>query len=173
MKFIICFLISIIGFSQQSDTLVKQFPDDYLGIYKGKLQIENSRGKNEIDMEFHLKATDSLDVFKYTLVYVINGEPSPRNYTLKVIDKAKGKFVVDENNGIVLDAKYVNNSLISIFEVQGNLLITTERFFDDYMFFEIVFSGKDSKKVTVAAEDQTEVVSYPVTTTQTAKLIKQ
>ncbi|WP_375238375.1 hypothetical protein [Aurantibacter sp.] len=172
MKFIICFLLSFVAFSQQ-DSITKQFPEDYLGIYKGKLKIDNPRGQQEIEMEFHLKATDGSNVFKYTLVYVVNGEPSPRNYTLKIIDKAKGEYVVDENNGIILDAKYVNNSLISVFEVQGNLLITTERFFDDYMFFEIVFSGKDSKKTTIATEDQTEVISYPITTTQTAKLIKQ
>lgn len=173
MKFIICFLITVVGFSQQSDTIVKQFPEDYLGVYKGVLNIDNSKGQQKIDMEFHLKATDSVDVFTYTLVYAINGTPSPRNYTLKVVDKAKGEFILDENNGIILDAKYVNNSLISVFEVQGNLLITTERFYDDYMFFEIVFSGKDQKKTTVATEEKIEVISYPLTTTQTAKLIKQ
>jgi hypothetical protein len=173
MKYIICFLFTIVGFSQQPDSIVKQFPEDYLGIYKGKLEIDNPRGKQSIDMEFHLKATDSSHVFNYTLVYVINGKPSPRNYTLKVVDKEKGLFVVDENNGIILDAKYVNNTLYSVFEVQGSLLITTERFFDDYMIFEIVVMGKENKKTTLATEDNTEVISYPISTTQTAKLIKQ
>ena len=173
MKYIICFLVTFVAFSQQSDTLVKQFPDDYVGIYKGKLYIENVKGKQHVDMEFHLEATDSLNVFKYTLVYVVNGKPTPRNYTLKVVDRAKGSFIVDENNGILLDAKYIGNALYSVFEVQDNLLITTERFFDDYMMFEIIFSPKKNKVISNATEDKTEVVSYPVTTSQIAKLIKQ
>jgi len=85
----------------------------------------------------------------------------------------KGEYVIDENNGIVLGAKLVDNVLHNVFEVGGNLLITTEAFFEDYMTFEIVFSAKDAKTVTKATEDETEVISYPVTVTQKAKLVKQ
>ncbi|WP_397364462.1 hypothetical protein [Olleya sp. R77988] len=151
----------------------KIFPDDFLGVYKGDLEITNAKGKQSVGMEFHLTATDLVDVYNYVLVYMINGEPSPRNYTLKVKDKSKGEFVIDENNGIILNAKLVDNTLYSVFEVSENLLITTERFFDDKMEFEIIFSGKDAKLVNEGNEETPMVTSYPVTVTQKAILIKQ
>jgi len=51
--------------------------------------------------------------------------------------------------------------------------MTTEAFFPDYMTFEIIFSGKSAKTVTKAIEDDIEVISYPITVTQKAHLIKQ
>lgn len=171
MKQIAIFLFLIFSFSAQAQD--KNFPEDFLGVYKGDLEITNARGKKSIGMEFHLTKTDSVGVFNYVLVYVIEGKPSARNYTLKTIDKEKGEYVIDENNGIVLGAKLIDNTLYNVFEVGGNLLITTEAFYEDYMTFEIVFSGKEAKTVTKATEDETEVISYPVTVTQKAKLVKQ
>ena len=54
------------------------FPNDFLGIYKGTLQITNPKGAQEIPIEYHLLKTDSIHKFDYKLVY--NGQP--RNYTL-------------------------------------------------------------------------------------------
>ena len=101
-------------------------------------------------------------------------QPQPRNYTLRVKDRDKGEFVVDENNGIFLDAKWVGNCLFSLFEVQGNLLTTTEAFFDDHMLFEITFANKASvNKSGTEGDNPVEVLSYPITTVQSARLEKQ
>lgn len=163
-------LLSTVSFAQTE----KQFPEDYFGIYKGELKIINPSGEQSIDMEFHLTSTDTTDSYNYTLVYVVNGEAQPRNYTLKVKDRSKGEFVVDENNGIVLDAKWVGNRLYSMFEVQGNLLTTTETFYDDYMLFEITFASKTSaNKSGTEGDNAVEVFSYPITTVQSARLEKQ
>ena len=152
----------------------KVFPEDYFGIYKGDLEITNAKGKQSIGMEFHLMATDSVDTYKYKIVYIFDGKRNDRNYTLKTINKEKGEFAVDENNGILLSAKYIDNTLYSVFEVQKNLLITTERFYDDKMIFEIVFSGKNlEEKSGGLSEEIPEVISYPVTVTQKATLIKE
>lgn len=151
----------------------KIFPEDYFGTYKGDLEITNAKGKQTIGMEFHLNATDSVDTYQYKIVYIFGGKRNDRNYTLKAINKEKGEFAVDENNGILLSAKYIDNTLYSVFEVQKNLLITTERFFDDKMIFEIIFSGKDKEeKSGGTSEDIPEVISYPVTVTQKATLLK-
>ena len=152
----------------------KQFPEDYFGIYKGDLKIYNSAGEQTIGMEFHLKPTDSVDIYEYKIVYIMDDQPQPRNYTLRVKDRDKGEFVVDENNGIFLDAKWVGNCLFSLFEVQGNLLTTTEAFFDDHMLFEITFANKASvNKSGTEGDNPVEVLSYPITTVQSARLEKQ
>ena len=171
MKFIFTLLIVVVSFSAKAQE--KMFPQDYLGIYKGNLEITNAKGKQNIGMEFHMASTDSIGIYTYKIVYIFDGKRNDRNYTLKAIDSQKGEYVIDENNGIVLSAKLLDNVLYNVFEVAGSLLMTTEVFFDDYMTFEIVVSAKEAKKVTKATEDGTEVISYPVTVTQKAKLIKQ
>ncbi|WP_452224915.1 hypothetical protein [Lacinutrix chionoecetis] len=171
MKQVFTILILFLSFSATAQE--KSFPQDFLGIYKGDLEITNAKGKQTIGMEFHLTGTDSVGIFNYVLIYVIDGKPSPRNYTLKTINKEKGDYVIDENNGILLDAKLIDNTLYNVFEVDNNLLMTTERFFTDYMEFEIIFSGKGKKKVMEGKEDMPMVTSYPVTVTQKAILLKQ
>ena len=173
MKRILLVIIVLLSVSAKAQDGTLIFPDSYFGVYKGDLEITNAKGKQNIGMEFHLTSTDSTGIYNYKIVYIFDGKRNDRNYTLKTIDKDKGEYVIDENNGIILGAKLVDNVLHNVFEVQGNLLMTTEAFFPDYMTFEIVFSGKNAKTVTKAIEDDIEVISYPITVTQKAHLIKQ
>ena len=162
-----CFL----GFSQ-NDSL--KFPQDFYGIYKGNLHITNPKGKQVIQMEFHLNATDSIGKYQYMLVYIINSERQERKYNLIEKDAAKGEYIVDENNGILLDAKLIDNTIFSMFEVQGSILTTTERFYKDSMDFEITVANKSQQtKSGTTGEDATEVISYPISVLQKAHLIKQ
>jgi hypothetical protein len=81
---------------------------------------------------------------------------------------------VDENNGILLNAFLANNTLYSIFEVEGSLLTTTEHFYKEYMDFEIMYSKKDLvTKSNEASDNKTEVISYPIGAIQKARLYKQ
>jgi hypothetical protein len=173
MKKPFIFLITLICFqlSAQSDSL--QFPQDFYGIYKGDLHITNSNGNQTIQMEFHLNPTDAIGKYQYMLVYIINGNRQERQYNLFEKDIAKGEYLVDENNGILLDAKLIDNTIFSMFEVQGSILTTTERFYKDSMDFEITFAKKSqqTKSVTIG-DDATEVISYPISVLQKAHLIK-
>ncbi len=167
----IIFLVSFIGFSQTNET---NFPNDFFGKYKGKLNITNANGTQQIDMEFHLLPTDTIGKYQYTIIYKSDKINQERKYTLLEKDKSKGQYVVDENNGILLNCMYANNSLYSIFEVQGGLLTTTEHFYKDYMDFEIMYSVKEKVEKSLSTEeDPTEVLSYPVISVQKAKLYKE
>lgn len=151
-----------------------EFPQDYFGIYKGDLTITNSAGEQKLQMEFHLQPTDSIGKYKYTLVYIVEGSRQERDYTLIEKNAEKGEYVVDENNGILLDAKFINGTLYSMFEVQGNILTTTERFNESSMDFTITFSGKAQANTSkTEGDDPIDVVSYPITVVQSAHLIKE
>lgn len=170
IKYILVFCFTTLIYSQEK----KEFPNDYFGIYKGKLEILNQFGSQTIDMEFHLLPSDSVGKYKYTLVYKSDKINQERKYTLIEKDKSKGLYVVDENNGIILNAFYAKGTLYSIFEVEGNILTTTERFYDNYMDFEIMFSKKENAETSKeSSETKTEVISYPVISVQKAKLYKQ
>ena len=125
-------------------------------------------------MEFHFNKTDSIGKHQYMLVYIFDGKRQERKYNLIEKDVAKGAYIVDENNGILLDAKLVDNTLYCMFEVQNNLITTTERFYKDAMDFEITFSDTKQKTITgTEGEDAVSVTSYPVGGIQKAHLIKQ
>lgn len=168
MKFLISiigFLTFGLGFGQE-----KNFPDDFLGKYKGTLEIMSSKGKKEIDMEFHFTKTDTVGTYKYVLVY--NNEP--RNYFLIEKDKEKGQYIIDENNGIILQTSVFNNSIFSMFEVNGSLITTTEKFYNDYMDFEITFTNTNKVETTgKGTEEIPEVKVYPILGVQKARLFKE
>jgi len=169
--FLILFFVSFLSFGQ-TDSIT--FPQDFFGIYKGNLQITNARGKQTIQMEFHLNQTDSIGKYQYMLVYIMDGNRQERKYNLLEKDASKGEYIVDENNGILLDAKLIDNTIFSMFEVQGSILTTTERFYKDSMDFEITVANKSQQtKSGTEGEDATEVISYPISVLQKAHLIKQ
>jgi hypothetical protein len=173
MKYIAVYLFLISFLNLNTQESVSKFPEAYFGNYKGELIIINRNGTQTIDMEFNFKSTDSIGKYVYQIVYIIEGKREERNYNLITQDASKGDYIIDENNGILLTAKQIENRLYSVFEVNGNLLFTTETFYDDYMLFEIIFSNKKEKARSSAfVENQPEVLSYPVTVSQRAKLIK-
>ncbi|MBD3724213.1 MAG: hypothetical protein IE891_05395 [Flavobacteriaceae bacterium] len=163
--YIVTLFIFELGFTQ-----TKTFPDYFLGTYKGKLEIVSAKGKKEIDMEFHFTKTDTIGTYKYVLVY----NKEPRNYFLIEKDKTTGNYIIDENNGILLQASVFDNSIYSMFEVNESLITTTEKFYDDYMDFEIMFTN--TSKVTTTGkgtEEIPEVKVYPILGTQKARLYKE
>ncbi len=174
MKIVITLIFACISFIVTAQSNEKQFPEDFFGIYKGDLEIINPQGKQTIQMEFHLKPTDSIGIYDYVIVYIVDGNRQERNYTLLEKDKAKGLYTVDENNGILLDAKCIGTTLFSMFEVQGNILTTTERFYDNAMDFEITFASKQNANASKTTDESPiDVISYPISVLQKANLVKQ
>lgn len=168
MKYIV-YIISLFIFGQNFGQENK-FPDDFFGIYKGKLEIINAKGKQEIDMEFHFTKTDTIGTYKYVLVY----NNQPRNYFLIEKDKSKGQYLIDENNGILLQASVFNDGIFSMFEVNGSLITTTEKFYDKYMDFEIMFTNTNKVETTGKGTEEIPTVKvYPILGVQKARLYKQ
>ena len=165
----VCFSFSVV-----SQELADRFPDDFFGIYTGNLHISSKNASQTLPMEFHLLATDSVGKYTYTLVYGEGETKQIRDYTLLEKDKEKGAYVVDENNGILLDCTILRNKMYTLFEVNNTLLTTFITFEKKYLVFEIIASAKSNRRVTHANEEtKTEVLSYPITTIQRAVLKKQ
>ena len=172
MLVLILFLFGISSEAQVKDSL--RFPDSFFGKYKGILNIEATKGSSVYPMEFHLLPTDSLEVYKYTLIYGEGDTRQVRDYTLLTKDAEKGEYIVDENNGILLDDKVVGNRMYALFEVQETLLTTFITFEKDRMIFEIVATNTKNKNVTGGQTDSIpKVISYPISTVQRAVLYKQ
>jgi len=167
--FTLLFCFFLISNSLYAQDQKLAFPENSVGIYKGDIHISSARGNQTIPMEFHLKATKDPTLFDYVLVY----NSSFRNYTLRVIDKEKGVYEVDENNGIILPTKLAGNTLYSFFEVQGNILTSRLAFSKNKIDFEILFTPIKNKVKTGGTSKEVPVVfGYPITTVQKAILQK-
>ena len=161
-------------FNLHAQTSNINFPDDFFGNYKGVLDIHNAKGITKYPMEFQLQPTDSLGHYQYTLIYGDGDNRQVRPYTLKAINKDNGTYIIDENNGIILDEKVIENRMYTVFEVGGTLLTTFITFEENQMLFEIVVikvANKNSSGGT--SEEIPEVFSYPITTVQRAILTKE
>lgn len=170
--FHIFLFLSVFQISAQEKTI--HFPDDYFGNYAGTLMIYNNKGVTEYPMEFYLQPTKIANEYTYTIVYGNGEQRQERLYTLKVKDAEKGIFVVDENNGILLENRVVKNKLYTLFEVDGKILTTFITFEKEYLIFEIVFVNTENKLKSGGTDEETpQVFSYPIQVVQQAKLLKQ
>ncbi len=167
-KFTLLFAL-LFCFQIQSQETKKQFPNDFVGIYKGELKYETPNGIATIPMEFHLKKADTTKTYDYWLVY----DGKPREYSLIILNEKRGTCKVDENNGIVLPARYYENTLYSWFEVGGNKLTSRLQFEGDTLFFEIIFSALKNKTTTGGTSKEIpKVYGYPISSVQKAVLKK-
>ena len=146
-----------------------QFPEDFLGIYKGTLTITTSNGDELLPMEFHL--LDAPDKTRYGYKIFYGAERDERSYNL-VRTHNEHLFLVDENNGIILESGFANNTLFSTYEVMGNLLNATEKFYEDRMEFTITMAREQDTSIT-GTKESAIVKNYPISIMQTATLMKE
>ena len=163
---IIFFLLtlSLQVFAQSQDPL-----QQWLGIWKGNLVIHSPEGKKqEIPMQLHILSTDTIGRYAWTIIY----DKSPRNYTLIAKDAGKGLYVIDENNGIILENQLFANTFFSSFEVMDNLLTCSYRLEGEKIVFEIFSMNKKKalKTGNIPDKEIPEVTAYPSQVMQRAIL---
>lgn len=157
-----------------NSSLYSQINDLWLGIWQGELTIESSPLglRNSIPMELHVSKTDSAGIWNWRIIYE-DSTQDDRRYLLKIVDEKAGKYVIDEKDGILLEANLFGNKLISRFEVMDVLLEITYTLDEEKIYFEVSSSKVKPTSVTQSKAEQIEVKSYGVTGYQTAILHKQ
>ena len=73
-------------------------------------------------MELQIRPTDSVNRYTWQLSYGPAAEDN-RPYTLIAVDTAKGHWVIDENNGIVLDQFWIANRFTGAFTVMNSTIV--------------------------------------------------
>ncbi|GAB4127429.1 MAG: hypothetical protein OHK0045_19880 [Raineya sp.] len=152
------------SFAQNQDPL-----QEWLGIWKGNLQIYSLEGKKQvIPMELHILPTDTAGRYTWKILY----DKSPRNYTLIAQDASKGLYLIDEKNGIILENQLFANTFFGCFEVMGNLLTSTYRLEGKQLIFEIFSMSKKKLQKTgnIPEKESPEVIIYPSQVMQKAIL---
>lgn len=162
----------------QTDSGMMLFPNQWLGIWEGELQIfKGQEVVQKVPMRVDNLGTDNPDVYIWALTYGPDTIAGRRNYLLKAKDRSRGVWEVDEQNGIFLEGKVVGNTFINVFTVMENTLISSmsvEK--DETMKFEIIVYTKESTSKTedlvYEGENIPAVFSYSITGYQKAVLKK-
>lgn len=166
-------LLTVHKISAQEKTV---FPEPFVGKWKGTL--EWIRGGNPqaqtVNMElFILPSKDTAGQYSWHLIYGSATQDS-RPYILKPVDTAKGHWVIDEVNGIVLDQFWIGKRFIGSFTVGNSTIVNTYYFENDNLIVEfIAYAAQPVAKTGKGTEDSPFVNSYAIKSFQRAVLKKQ
>lgn len=165
--FVFLLVLPFAAFAQNND-----FPRQWLGKWKGELlwYAGNASEPKKVAMELHIHPTDSNHIYNWQIIY---GSPSTdsRPYTLIARDTAKGHWVIDEHNGIVLDQYWVAGKLCGVFSVQQATILNSYWLQDGKLHVEFYNSGlKPVSSSGKGTEDSPTVNSYQVRSYQKAVL---
>lgn len=179
--FSLIFLLFIISCSRTNNVDITpvlkekeaRFPDDWFGIWEGKLDIYNAQGKvQSIKMGMEIQKTDTLGSYGWKIIY---GDDI-RSYYLLEIDPEKGHYQMDEKNSILLNSYLLGNRLVSTYEVMGNTITTSYTLKDSQLIFEVYASNSkkslDTGGSMINDEEIPVVKSYQSTGYQRATLNK-
>ena len=104
------------------------FPKDFVGDWRGTMEWSKPgvAEPQRVKMQIKIEKTREPDTFTYQMTYGEKGEDS-RPDLLKPVDASKGHWRIDERNGIELDEFWIGDTLVGVFTVSGNTIMTKNR----------------------------------------------
>jgi hypothetical protein len=168
--FSLCLLFSLSAGAQSNS-----FPQSWIGNWKGELLWYTGAAKEpkKINMELRIQPSDSAHKFSWQLIYGSATEDN-RPYTLIAKDTAKGHWVIDENNGIVIDQFLIANKFCGAFTVQTSTIVNNYWLEDGKSYVE--FYSISAKPINTTGKGDKEIPfvdSYHVKSYQKAVLLRQ
>ena len=100
------------------------FPKDWIGNWKGEVKWFKTAGDTPqvVKMELRIQPAGTAGQYTWRLIYGTENKDD-RPYILKPVDTAKGHWLLDEVNGILIDQYYVGGRLSCVFTVMNNTIV--------------------------------------------------
>lgn len=168
-SFIILIVLSFLVYNltaQNEKSLPSNAPvSAFAGQWKGKLQwMVAGKPTKDFTMQLIIQPADTAGQYTWQIIYGDSGKVDNRPYLLKPVDTAKGHWVVDERDGIVLDSYLHGNSFHGAFTVMGNTIVDSYTVNGDEMRVEFISIKLDQKNTSGKGTDETPFVdSYKIT----------
>ena len=171
LSFLIIFLFSSSSIFAQAPGI--SFPGSFIGKWKGKLQwIVTGKPTQIFTMQLRVLPTDTAGIYTWQIIYG-DKEQDNRPYQLKAVDTSKGHWIIDENNGIVLDNYVFKNCLKGAFTVMGNTIVNNYCIENDELTVEFsTIKLADKKSTGKGTDDSPYVDSYRISSYQVGILKK-
>lgn len=147
----------------------------FIGHWEGDLQWSKAGSKQvqKVKMQIIIQPADTAGQYTWLIIYGSKNEDN-RPYLLKPVDTAKGHWVIDERNGIIIDQYWVGDRFTSLFTVQTSTILDSYWLQNDKLVAE--FYGMSAKPVTTSGAgtgDVPTVNSYAIGSYQKAILKKK
>lgn len=145
------------------------------GNYKGSLEIyQGATVAQSLPMSLKISPIDSL-TWTFHITYHRDGKADYRPYEIRLIDAAKGRYVIDEHNGILLDSYLHGNCLYEQFSIDNSGIIGTTCYLEGgQLSYELIPINMDPIRVSgdtiINGATIPAVNSYQVYSTQKAIL---
>jgi len=142
------------------------------GYWQGEVTTwSDGRERAKFQMELFVQATDDPAKLEWKVVYSGAAGVSERPYQLQTIDAKKGRYLIDERNGICLDASLLGDSLCFHFSTGGQRLWGSYRLGskNQQIVFELL-TGTETQESLTGGGDVPEVRSLPSNSRQVAIL---
>lgn len=176
MKFcilILTFIVTVVSVNAQKPA---EFPGAFTGHWYGKLNWypDGAPTPKVVDVELHIQPSkDSINQYTWHIVYGKASEDS-RPYLLKAVDTAKGHWVIDEVNGIILDQYWKGGKFSGAFTVGNTTILNSYWLEKEELHME--FFSYPVKAITttgMGTEDSPKVDSYHIRSYQKGVLRKK
>jgi hypothetical protein len=147
----------------------------FLGEHRGSLRMFGDGAVREVPMGLSVAPlADEPGRLRWALHYGAGAQAQTRDYRLEAVDVAAGRYRIDERNGIVLDARLVDDELVSVFAAGGQTLVVRYRAVPDGLQFALESFAADAAVPAGSAGDGAEaavaVTSWPEFARQRALL---
>jgi hypothetical protein len=148
-KWLPCLIALIaVQFSMNLSAQSDSFPTNWEGDWIGTLEIyAQNKKRQEVPMQISIQAIDS-NRWQYLTLYSPSKNPLEKAYELQAVAPDLGQYVIDEKNGIIIDAQYQGDCLYSAFEVMGNYLQSRMCYLGHELHYEITSGPASPKKTT-------------------------
>lgn len=161
---------------QQSPTTSQslRFPQDWQGEWLGPCRALSAGGQEKFaPFEMGLRIQPQApDLWQWRISYRGESLNQVRDYTLQTVDAAQGHYLIDENNGILLDHFVITPDLfVEQFSIGQSTIVGRHHLQGQSLKVELSTFGRQPLRETAAGEHQ--VQSYPLLTHQTCTLTRQ
>ena len=142
-------------------------PADWHGRWSGTLKITSAAGEaTETPMEMVIEPLKDSKNYRWKIVY---GKGPARNYELVPQEKA-GHFVIDEKNGLLIDAWLVGSTVYSQFQVGDSLIPVRYELGRDTLRFSLTVSSTKDPRTTKLTAGKFEAKAFKLEAVHVADL---
>lgn len=154
-------------------------PEAFLGRWHGTLRISPVQDKEpdqrqakggEVAMELYIEPLAEGKGYTWRITYGSGPQRQVRDYVLVPDARKPNTFVIDERNGILIDAKLVGQGLFTQFKVQNSLIVARYERRGEAMEVEILAFDAKTPRTSKPTQGELEVTSYSLQTLQRAEL---
>lgn len=173
MKTIISFVSFIVIAAAHVSAQTSSFPQSFIGDWKGTLTwAVPGKAPQIFTMRLNIQPADS-GRYTWQIIYG-DDQKDNRPYLLSPVDTAKGHWVVDERNSIILDSYWIGNKFTGVFAVSGSTILDQYWIENGDMYVEFVTYNSKPLAVTGSTSKEIPAVdSYQIKSVQRGVLKKQ